>query len=326
MEFDLDKKYNYKKGELQKNLKNFKKEYGNSFILKYKNIKINVKFEESILPNDVKFYRMFYDIPYRTTKFKPFLIDFIDIVKAKKNNNTYISNIQKTDKISGTDMVKICLKINEILGAEKTLIGDGTNVICNKTKEEMDLSFIKLIEKDNTFYMNLGFDFEITDNQFPYYRYTDKNKLKKEVEKSLKYIRSIKISDIIDEYKNIIKLLNKAKKENYKGNFYILKYNSNPVSYDEIYEKNPKDKVEEIISESKEVLKIINKYNNEYLYKVLVHLFRNKCDKYIILFKYIIENIRIKIIYDNEIIHREYTDYFNNLLNFRYIYDYSYTF
>ena len=120
--FDLNKKYEYKKGELQKNLKTFEKEYGSEFKVKYENILIDVNFIKAILPTGVKFYRMYYDIPKRTTKFKPFLIDFIDVVKAKKNNNTYISNIQRTNKISGTQLVKICLKINEILGAEKTLL------------------------------------------------------------------------------------------------------------------------------------------------------------------------------------------------------------
>jgi len=325
--FDLNKKYNYKKGELQKNLKIFEKEYGSNFKLKYEDTMIDVNLVKTQLPNGVKFYRMYYDIPKRTTKFKPFLIDFIDIVKAKKNNNTYISNIQKTDKISGTQMVKICLKINEILGAKKTLLGDGTKVVCDKTKEEMDLSFIKLLEKDKTFYMNLGFNFEITNTQFPYYRFSDINKLKKEIDRILKYIRSIKTSDIIDKYKNTIKLLNKVlKNDNDDNDFYILKYNSNPSLEDYIYIENPKEKINEIIDESNTVILILEPFYNEYLYKVLIDLFKNDCEKYLILSKYIIDNMIIKIIYDKEIIYREYIHEFNNLLNYRFIYDYSYTF
>jgi hypothetical protein len=326
--FDLDKKYSYKKGELQKNLKDFEKKFGKEFKIKYENIIINVNLVKGILPNGISFYRMYYDIPKRTTKFKPFLIDFIDIVKGKKNNNTYISNIQKTDNLSGTQIVKICLKINEILGAKKTLLGDGTKVICEKTKEEMDLSFIKLLERDKTFYMNLGFDFEITNSQFPYYRFSDKNKLKKEIDRILKYIRSIKTSDIIYLYQNTIKLLNKVIKDNKnnKINFEILKYNSNPTLEDYIYIENPNDKINEIITESNEVLDILIPFKNEYLYKVLINLFKNDCEKYSILIKYIVDNMIVKIIYGKEIIYRDYINEFNNLLNYRFIYDYSYTF
>jgi hypothetical protein len=42
--FDLNNKYEYKKGKLQKNLKIFEKEYGSEFKIKYENILIDVNF------------------------------------------------------------------------------------------------------------------------------------------------------------------------------------------------------------------------------------------------------------------------------------------
>ncbi len=99
--FDLNSSTNshYKKGNLQENLDDFSKTYGSKFKLKYGKILIDIVLNIAHLPNKLKFYRMIYDIPYRTTSLKPFAIDFIDPNLVCLNNNTYISNIQRTANI-----------------------------------------------------------------------------------------------------------------------------------------------------------------------------------------------------------------------------------
>ena len=66
-------------GELQQNIREFEKEYGNNFKIKYKDNIINVNLGKAKLPNDTEFYRMTYDIPHRITELTPFIIDFIDM-------------------------------------------------------------------------------------------------------------------------------------------------------------------------------------------------------------------------------------------------------
>lgn len=83
----------------------------------YNNIIIDVVFDKAKLPTYKYFYRITFDIPKRTTVLVPFIIDFIDPISGDTNNNTSIVSIQKTDKISGSNMIKICLNINQILGA-----------------------------------------------------------------------------------------------------------------------------------------------------------------------------------------------------------------
>jgi len=229
--FNLSKTYNYKKGKLQDNLIEFEKKFGNSFQIKYMDHILDIDLKKVKLPNEVEFYRMTYDIPHRTTFLTPIIIDFIDIKKTQKNNITYISNIQKTDKLSGSDLLKISLEINKILGAEKTMLYDGTRVKCDKNNEEMDLSLLKLIERDKTFYMNLGFEFEVDNDAWSYWRWSDKDKFMKEINRLLTNIRNIKTSDIIKEYKETLDLINDIIKDNYKGKFDILKNNSNPTRY-----------------------------------------------------------------------------------------------
>ena len=145
--FDLAKQYNYKKGKLQQNLKKFEKEYGNNFSIKYNNKIIDVTLKKIKLPNDTEFYRLTYDTPHRTNVLTPLIIDFIDMISAKTNNNSFLSTMHRTDIMSGSELVNICIEVNRILGAKKIFVGDSTKITCDKNNQKLDLSLLKLIEK-----------------------------------------------------------------------------------------------------------------------------------------------------------------------------------
>ena len=325
--FDLSKTYKYKKGELQKNLKQFEKDYGNNFKLKYNGITIDVELKKIKLPSKLEFYSISYDIPHRTSQLKPLRIDFLDITNSELNNISYIPYIQKTDKFSGTDLVKMCLEINRILGAEKTLLNDSATIICDMNGSELDLSFIKLLEKDKTFYMNLGFDFELVKSNTPYFDFTDKKELDKEIDRLLKNIRNIKTKDIINEYEDTLDLINKIIKENYKEKIEILYDNSFPTIHDETYDGNPDGKISSIFDECKDVLGILYKYKDEkYLYKILIKLFKDNCYEYALLNHYILMNMRTTFQYGKKNIKRNYVIDLHTLRQFRHHYHYSYTF
>lgn len=327
--FDLNKKYpDYKKGELQNNLINFEKKYGKNFKIKYNDILINVVLEKANTQTDLTFYRMTYDIPKRNTRLLPFKIDFIDPILVEKNNNTYIANIQKTDKISGSNMTKICLEINRILGAEKTSLGDGTKVNCDKTNEKMDLSYVKLIEKGMTFYMSLGFDFYVDEKiQYSYpLIFSDKNKFKKEINKIIYNIRNIETQDIIEEFETTMELLNKIIKNDDEKNLEIIFGVFNPTHHDLITWYNNFN-IKELMNESIDVLKILHKYKNyKKFYKILIKLFKDACNEYNILYKYIVSNERYKIVYKKTIIVRDYIKDFGLLKSYRNTYSYVYNF
>lgn len=326
--FDLSKSYpQFKKNQLQNNIKLFIKEFGNKFILKYNNKKVDIEIKEMTLLNKTKFYRLIYDIPKRTTKLIPLVIDFIDLFSGELNNNTYIASIQKSETFSGSELVKIALKINEILGTHKTYLYDGTTVKCSENNETMDLSFIKLLEKNKTFYMKHGFEFDNTSrNSYLFYRFANKKQFNNFFNNLTEKIKKIKIQDIITEYENTLDLLNKITKENYKQTFEITLMNFEPPEYNEIYTENPKDKIKNIFEESEIVLKILHKYKKEkLLYKLLIKLFKDNCKDYTELVKYIIENKRNKIIYGKTTIYRKYIQDLHLFSNLRYSL-YSYTF
>lgn len=296
--FDLNKTYSeYKKSYLQKNLVSFKKKYGKKFKIKYNNIIIDVVSEKTKLPTGVYFYRITFDIPKRTTVLVPFIIDFIDPISGDTNNNTSIVSIQKTDKISGSNMIKICLKINQILGAEKTSLKDYSKIICNKTNDIIDLSYIKLLEKKMTFYMSHGFDFDINYNIDYQYRFKNIKHLHQEIHRLIDNIRSIKTKDIIKEYESMITLLNLVIKNNDEKNVKVILDQSDPTNPNlVIHGKN--QNINTLMNEATTILNILYKYKNiNLLYNILVKLFKESCDEYVILDKYLIRNTRLQLIY-----------------------------
>lgn len=344
--FNLNKKYFYKKGQLQDNLINFYNEYGSRFKILYMppkekhkkksdKIEIIIKLFKVKLIGGAKYYRMIHDIPHRTTNLVPLQIDFIDNQTIELNNNSYIANIHKTYEISGTNLIKICLKINEILGAEKTRLYDGTSVNCDNVN--MDLSYLKLLEKGVTFYMGLGFDFEVTHSEWFHIRYSNKNILKKEVSKLIKELRLIKIADIINEYRKLLKLINLVVIENNEQNLQIIIKDLDIVKSaskehdlnSQQYKTNAYYFIPELYKECFEMLDILNNNTNyTYLYELMIDLFKDKtkCNNYTKLFFYLVESLTYKIIYGNHIITKKYGLKFRLLQVLRQNYSYSYTF
>jgi hypothetical protein len=324
--FDLDLEYDFPKYDLQHNLKLIENLYSNEFTIKYtilnKIISFKIKFIQKLLPNNLKFYRLIYKCDNRYTKLNHLMIDFIDIITNKLNNNSYINDIHKTDNISGTEFLLIALRINKILGVKKTNLIDISSIKINNI--ECDLSFIKLLQNNKTFYMKFGFDFEISLTQLPFIRYENIHELKNKINELINRIRKIKISDIKNEYiitKNLLENMSKL------DEFYIKNDNvSNPMENIEIFVDNPIDKINDILIECNEILNLLNKYSFEYLYQLFIELFNMNSKDYLVLQKYFIQNKRTKIIYENNIISRDYIFDISVLLLLRNSYYYEYNF
>jgi hypothetical protein len=330
--FDLfsknSKKHVFKKGEVQKNIKFIYQKYGENFSIKYKDHILPVNLTIKCLPNGREYFSLKYDFPNRTLELLPFRIDFIDNISMELNNITYIGNIHRTTKISGNEMVQICLRINKLLGATKTRLIDAAGIYHNDKK--LDLSYLKLLERGQTFYMNLGFDFELTNTQFMYFKFDNKKQLKIYINDLIDRLKSIKIQDIIDEYNNILDLLNLAVKENNKNSFQIIltdEYDFVEQNFSR-YKDKPFEIIPELFQECYYVLSILNNSSHIYLYELLVELFKNsdKLNLYSKLIQYLTESYRHKIIYGDSEVTRTYNMDFMLLKKIRQDYFYSYTF
>ncbi len=326
--FDLfDSKHSFKRGEVQKNIKKVYEKYGENFNIKYKEHVLPVILTKKTLPNGREYFSMKYDFPNRTLELLPFRIDFIDNVSMELNNITYIGNIHRTTQISGNEMVSICLRINKLLGAKKTRLIDAAGVYHNNKK--IDLSYLKLLERGQTFYMNLGFDFEITNTQFMYFKFDNKRQMKKYLHTLIEKLRSIKIEDLKEEYSKILNIINLAVLENNKNNFQIIltdEYEFVEQNFSR-YKDKAFESIPELFQESYYVLSVLNNTKFTYLYELLVDLFKNQ-DKelYIKLVQILAESYLHKVVYGEEEVTRTYNMDFMLLKKIRQDYFYSYSF
>lgn len=310
--------------DLQNNLSKIYDLFGSQFTTKSGNIEFPTILEKRMLPNDVWYYSFMYDEPNRTNELRFIKIDFYNRVTAQTDNQAFINNIRKTDKISGTEMVKLVLQICRILGVKKVLLGDGASIPCGNV--DVDLSFIKLLEYDMTFYMKLGFDFEITNDQYPPIRFTDKTKLKKEVSNLISQIRQIRTKDILDECRKIINLVSDvAKTQDFAKFKVLLRDRDDYIKIDTFYRDKLPEFVGKIFQDCYDIITILLTSQEEYLYKLMICLFNKECKKYITLKSYMTSPI-YKIIYDSDSIDKTYNILFNKLALLRGVYRYSYTF
>lgn len=319
------------KNNLQNNLKKIYEKYGNNFNLRYKKKVLPIIFEKvKLIYNGIEYYELKYDIPKRTDYLIPLIISFIDIPSKEINNNSYINSIHKTDKISGSELVELALKINEAFGVNEVFINDGTNVKCGN--QTMDLSFYSLISKNRTYYMKFGFNYYIKDKSTSLYiKFNNINDLEKTINNTIKIIKDIKINEIIDFYNNLLDLSCLIIKENNKkkieiievDNFYYKPNNANWFRFVE----NPYEEIPEIINECYEMLNILNSSNDKYLYELLDKLFKdpNNCYKYNTIINNLL-NMRYNYIYNKKEYKNNFILPFNLLKTIRHSYTLSYKF
>jgi hypothetical protein len=246
--FNLSQEFEFT-NDTQQNLEILHKKYGDQFQIKHNDNILDVILEKITYDaNNVTFWCLHTDEKNRQNIMYHFCINFYDINSLNLGNISYISNVSKTDKMSGTETVKLVLEINKKLGVQKTFLHDGATIECKG--KEYDLSYFKLIEKKKTFYMKLGFKLELNKNAMPMVRFNTIRDLENKMDELVEQIRKIKIQDILDEYEETLELLHKINKENNNKEMdIILGYkilNSDLIFY---HKKNPYGNIQELILE-----------------------------------------------------------------------------
>lgn len=328
--WDLSENIGLKKN-LEFNLKLVSKKFGKKFQIKYCNIIIPVVLEKiSLDTNNFTFYRLYYDENKTTNDLIPFKIDFYDVIKQKKNSNSYIAEIHKTNEINGSTIVELVLEINSKLGVKKSYLYDGTSVNC--LNDRLDLSIIKLIDNGMTFYMKFGFEIDITKQYNRLLIFKNKKEWINKINYLLKKINLIKISDLISQYKKTLDLINQVVKTQDYNDLEIILINTVTIkpfgSNDFNYIEDKYKKINDLFEESNKVLNILMNTNEIYLGKYLIKLFesRSNCNTYKILIDYLCYNNIYKIVYKKNIIIRKYAVLFEYLIIMRRSFYFSYTY
>jgi len=326
-------------GNIQSNIKKIDTEYGSEFMCESKdlNIKIQVKlYQEHVVSVGFKYYTLIYDIPAREFDMFPLKINFIDPEMKKLGSNVYIQNIHATPEITGTVLVKFALKLLKGLGCIKAYLNDGTNVKCQSNSLGYDLTYYKLLEKNKSFYMGLGFDYDIIVTHIYPTSFKSKSKLKKFMNKIIKTCRKIKIVKLVNDYKKLLEICTQIIKNPGLKNNLIVRCTNTYNIIEPVETKNIwicETHILNLVQECTEMLQMLkfetnseNKY--KYLSDLVVNLFKSEKSCWVIepFEKYIMNSKIYEIEYNNIILSRKYLDCFKVLKQFRYNSDYSYQF
>ena len=301
--------------DVQKNVSLLLKHFGPKFKIKDKKIIVPVRIiKEKFKSSNFKYLSLVYDQPERIHDLIPFKIDFCDKNTLEKNNVTYIANIHKTDKISGSVMVTLVLNIQRKLNVEKTYLHDGASVKCNKKK--MYLSQLKMIEKFRTFYMKFGFEM-VVKGDYPPFRNINKKQQQQYLKTLINNIKAIKIKDVIKDFNKIIYIISEVVKKNDYKNFKIQHLDNIGIITDvgHYYQNNPKEDIPQIFRDCYLILNILNNTKEKLLYKYLIKLFndKNKCNDYITIWEYFEQNKYNIISYKKKVVKRDYIELFQLL-------------
>ena len=314
---------------VKKNINILEKKYGKKFIIKLDNLEVNVILEKKKLDsNNMEFYIIRYDEPDRKDELYPFKISFYDPILHKINSNSYIANIRKTDKISGSSMINLVLEINRVLYVKKTYLWDSSTITC--AINDIDLGLIKILEKGHTFYMNFGFKPDVANPAYDLLLFNNNDQLDSKLELLLSKVKKITIKSIIQKYNKLIDILTSVIKSQDFNSLKIINidtYTYNPISSNQtIVMKDPKKKLTHLFEECSKVFNILLKTEEKYLVNYIVWLFKNNCSDCVILLDYFCYNYNYKIIWNKKIIKRDYLIYFHYINSIRKYFYYSYTF
>jgi hypothetical protein len=190
------------------NIHDFIKKYKNkTFIIKNDKMKMEIEVKLKKIKSIINSKSDFYSI---TTIEKAavgveyvFAISFF--YKKPSYENVYIENISKSEKYSGSNIVKFVIDfLSSFKQVKKAYLKDGSDISCKNSDDRIDLSMYKLLTSYNGFYQKLGFRLVIIDGE------KDITKIMVSLSKK---VSNYKVKDILENFKKIIRLVEKYKKK-----------------------------------------------------------------------------------------------------------------
>ena len=290
--FDIDEEYDFIGVNLQENLNELEKHFGNCFSIKQKDIvlRFDLKKINHEPYRNIKFWRLEHIEEKRTTSREPLVIDFVNPVNWDLNDICCMTSLQKTSEYTGKQLVSLCINICKKLNAKKIITGDEASIKCGLNgTTRIDISLLKLILSKQTYYTSMGWKFFQSNSCFFLTQIQDLNKIEEIINDIVDRIRLIKTNAIIKECEDTICLIEKAQKENYSEELEII------IPYPKIYHSipsyspNPIAQSQKILNLVSGVLKILHSNNDcVYIYELMAKLSKTSCDDYGILMDHLV--------------------------------------
>lgn len=208
------------------NIRDFIKKYKNkTFTIKNDKMKMEIEVKLNKIKSAINSKSDFYSIT-TIEKSTAGAFDGIEYVfaisffyKTPSYENVSIDNISKSEKYSGSNIVKFVIDfLSSFKQVKKVYVFDGSQVSCKNSDDKIDLSMYKLLTSYNGFYQKLGFRLVIEDSE---------EDITNKMISLAKKVSNYKVKDILENFRGIIRFVEKYKKKitvNYIGKYEKILY------------------------------------------------------------------------------------------------------
>ena len=188
------------------NIHDFIKKYKNkTFIIKNDKMKMEIEVKLKKIKSIINSKSDFYSI---TTIEKAAVgVEYVFAISFLYNKpsyeNVYINNISKSEKYSGSDIVKFVIDfLSSFKQVKKAYLKDGSDVSCKNSDDRIDLSMYKLLTSYYGFYQKFGFQLIVENSE---------EDITKIMVSLAKKVSKYKIKDILENFREIIRFVEKYK-------------------------------------------------------------------------------------------------------------------
>jgi len=188
------------------NIHDFIKKYKNKiFIIKNDKMKMEIEVKLKKIKSAINSKLDFYSIT--TTEKGSVGVEYIFAIaflyKTPSYENVFIKNISKSEKYSGSNIVKFVIDfLSSFKQVKKIYLHDGTDVSCKNSDDRFDLSMYKLLTSYYGFYQKFGFRLIVQNSE---------EDITKIMVSLAKKVSKYKIKDILENFREIIRFVEKYK-------------------------------------------------------------------------------------------------------------------
>jgi hypothetical protein len=301
-EFNLDLHHKFSDNVI-KNIKVVYSKLGESFNIIHGETTIPVRLVLCKYGNGSQIYNMIYDDPNRSTNMHTFKILFYH---KKIKNAIKIANIQRNDKLSGTVIIEMIIKMAKLMNVKKIYLQDGSRIACGDVN--IILPIVHLLEKGELWYSKFGFKFDVDDNGTnEIYMYKSNKDIMLRLKELAEDIKKITVAELLDQFRQAVDLLNSGKKIS------MTAFNQFTFQDIDMYSRN-------IDIEGKRnfyviCINVLEQATQKYLWEYMVWVAKNNCVSYKYLQNHAVDDNIYIISSDDTTIKWDYMIPFNEIFN-----------
>lgn len=271
---NLGLKHNFSPN-VENNIKLIYDKFGEHFTIRHQKVDFPAKLVYSKFDSHVEYFQLIYYTTLKSTWFHVFQISFLA-------DRVYVNSIKKSDDYSGTQIMNMLITLCKILKVKMIELVDRAITQCGNW--QINLSLMRLIERNETYYMKFGFKPDVSQVNNRLYNYKTSDEVLSDIQKYIKQFKKLTRLSYISHIRKIIDFLTENEIVSqilYDVNT-LQECNSAHTLISEKYK---------IISQYSLIVTMLEKSTKKYVYEMMT----SNCDIYLYIISDMYENDQVAV-------------------------------